>query len=323
VLRPLQNREAQKSSSLEGTVTDPQQQALFQLDPKLPESAQDPVNSFREVFNYGRALRLRLEKQGDLPISLRLIRELHRVLMEGVRGSDRNPGQFRRTQNQIGRPPRYVPPPVNFLGPALDKFEKYLHEPRRYDPLVEAFIVHYQFEAIHPFQDGNGRVGRLLLAILIAEWCGLSNQWLYMSAYFDEHKDEYIDHLLRVSTKGKWEEWIEFCLRGVIVQAQDTLRRCESLLALHREFHQRLQEVGGSVRLSAIVDDLFKSPVAMVSSVARNYEVTYPTARADLKKLEIANIVEQLQIPRIAYYSPKIMQATHGDQVSEETVLTE
>ena len=176
--------------------------------------------------------------------------------MEGVRGSDHNPGQFRTAQNQIGRPARFVPSPATRLPAQLNDFEKYLHADRVYDPLVEAFLVHYQFEAIHPFMDGNGRVGRLLLAILIQEWCGLSEQWLYMSPYFDANRDRYIDHLFSVSTHGTWEAWIEFCLRGVAVQAQDTQRRCERLLDLHKDFHERLREVGGSVRLSAIVDDL-------------------------------------------------------------------
>lgn len=314
VLRPLETREAARSSSLEGTYTDPQQQALFELEPTFPESRDDPVNAQREVFNYGRALRLRKDKREELPISLRLIRQLHTVLMEGVRGSDRNPGQFRITQNQIGRPPRFVPPPANKLMPLLDDFEKYLHAEKAYDPLVEAFLVHYQFEAIHPFMDGNGRVGRLLLAILIQEWCDLSEQWLYMSAYFDANRDRYIDNLLRVSTHGAWEDWIEFCLRGVVVQAQDTQQRCERLLDLHRDLHHRLQNVGGSVRLAAIVDDLFKTPVARVSSVASNHAVTYPTARADLTKLERAGIVQQLTgAAQISYFCAPIFEIIYSD----------
>ncbi len=316
VLRPLQNREAQRSSSLEGTVTDPQQQALFQLDPKFPESVQDPANAHREVFNYGRALRLRLETKNPLPLSLRKIRDLHRVLMEGVRGSDRNPGDFRKSQNQIGQPPRYVPPPANRLTEALDAFEKYLHASKPYDPLVDAFLVHYQFEAIHPFLDGNGRVGRLLLAIMIAEWCGLASQWLYMSAYFDKNRDAYMDLLLQISTSGAWSEWIEFCLHGVVEQAKDTQLRCERLLALHRDFHDRLRVIRGSVRLSSIVDDWFKVPVVMVSRVARQHHVTYPTARADLKRLEGAGLIERIQnYEQIAYYCSPIFDITYADEV--------
>lgn len=314
ILRPLQNREAQRSSSLEGTYTEPQQQALFQLDPKFPESSEDPDNAHREVFNYSRALRLRLETLETLPVSLRLVRELHRVLMDGVRGSDRNPGEFRRTQNQIGRPARFVPPPVPHLTSLLGNLETYLHAPRSYDPLVDAFLVHYQIEAIHPFLDGNGRVGRLLLSLLIAEWCNLSNQWLYMSAYFDLHKDEYIDRLFRISTHGDWKGWIVFCLTGVVQQARDTQSRCEKLLTLNRELHERLRSVGGSVRLSAIIDDLFVVPAAAVANVARKHNVTYPTARSDLTKLESAGILERVDVAsQISYYCPPILEITYAD----------
>lgn len=314
LLSPLQNREAQRSSSLEGTITDPQQQALFQADPKYPKSASDPANAYREVFNYGQALRLRIENQEQLPLSLRLIRTLHQVLMDGVRGADQNPGSFRKLQNQVGRPARYVPPPVTHLDKCLDQFEKNLHAKTPFDPLVQAFLVHYQFEAIHPFADGNGRVGRLLLALTIAEWCDLSNQWLYMSAYFDKNKDKYIDLMFRLSTQGDWASWIEFCLQGVVEQARDTKIRCERLLSLHHTFNKKLQEIGGSIRLSAIVADLFEHPVAIVTHVRRKHRVTYPTARSDLRKLEAEGIIEELDgVDQIAYFCPAIYGITFED----------
>jgi len=234
--------------------------------------------------------------------------------MDGVRGADQNPGHFRRVQNQVGKPARYVPPPVNELPSCLDAFEKYLHSGHRFDPLVEAFLVHYQFEAIHPFGDGNGRVGRLLLALTIAEWCQLSNQWLYMSAYFDKNKDSYIDLMFRVSTHGDWQAWVEFCLQGVIEQTADTKRRCQRLLELNRQFHEKLKGIGGSVRLSAIVDDLFESPVAIVTHVQRKHRVTYPTARSDLRKLESAGILHKLEdVGQISYYCSSIYDITFAD----------
>jgi len=313
VLRPLQNREAQKSSSLEGTYTDPEQQMLFALEPTEPSSSADPVNAQREVFNYAQALQLRRSRD-ELPLSLRLIRELHRVLMTGVRSSDRQPGEFRRLQNQIGRPPRYVPPPANLLPELLDNFEKYLHTQSGLDPLVRAFVAHYQFEAIHPFMDGNGRVGRLLLALCIADWCGLSNQWLYMSAYFDRNKDEYIDRLFEVSTSGAWEAWIEFCLRGVAEQARDTTRRYEQLIELHRQFHAKVNESGGSVRLSHLVDQLFLSPVIQVTTARDLLDVTYPTARTDLRKLADLEIIHELKGARqIAYGCRPIFNVIYQD----------
>lgn len=312
LLKPLQRREAQLSSKLEGTITDPQQQALFQADPTYPVSATDPVNAFREVFNYGRALRLRLDGGNQLPLSLRLIRELHAILMDGVRGFRQTPGEFRTMQNQIGIPARFVPPPVERLNEALDAFEKYLHASDGFDPLVKSFLTHYQFETIHPFGDGNGRVGRLLLSLTIAEWCKLSSQWLYMSPFFEKRKTEYMDLMLGVSTHGNWEAWLKYCLEGVVSQAMDTEKRCDKLLALHRDFHKRLK--GGSVRLSALVDSLFESPVISVRTVKRRFGVTYPTARADLRKLEMAGILMPLQdMQIITYYCQPIYWVTYGD----------
>jgi len=308
---PLQRREAQLSSRLEGTITNPQQQALFEADPKYPISASDPSNAYQEVFNYRRALRLRLDGTNNLPLSLRLIRELHAVLMDGVRGSNQKPGEFRAIQNQIGRPARFVPPPPRYLAETLDAFEKFLHQEDFTDPLVRAFLAHYQFEAIHPFGDGNGRVGRLLLSLMIAEWCGLSSQWLYMSAFFEKNKRNYMDLLLGVSTHGAWDLWIQFCLEGVIFQARDTEKRCDRLLAVHRNFHNRLH--GGSVRLSKLVDSLFESPVISVTTYRKKFEVSYPTARSDLKKLHGLGILEPLEMEVITYYCPSIYGITYDE----------
>ncbi|HEY4364319.1 MAG TPA: Fic family protein [Bryobacteraceae bacterium] len=314
IVKPLQRREAQLSSKLEGTITDPQQQALFQADPQYPASDADPMNAYREVFNYGRALQLRRSDANALPLSLRLIRELHSVLMDGVRGSDQRPGEFRTIQNQIGKPARFVPPPPQNLNETLDAFEKYLHTEDEFDPLVRAFFAHYQFETIHPFGDGNGRVGRLLLSLSIMEWCKLSNQWLYMSAFFEREKERYMDLLFGVSTKGDWESWISFCLQGVVEQALDTEKRCDKLVGLHRDFHGRLK--GGSVRLSTLVDSLFESPVVLVTRVKETFRVTYHTAKADLEKLTRLGIVEPLpDMKTITYYCPAIYNVSYEEVV--------
>lgn len=310
LLQPLQSREAQLSSQLEGTVTDPQQQVLFEADPRYPISKNDPNNAYQEVYNYRRALRLRLEGQNDLPLSLRLVKELHAILMTGVRGSDQRPGEFRQIQNQIGRPARYVPPPPENLNEVLDAFEKYLHSPDEFDPLVRAFLAHYQFEAIHPFRDGNGRVGRLLLALAIADWCQLSKQWLYMSPYFESRKKDYMDLLLSISTQGAWEPWIKFCLEGVVLQSEDAEKRCDKLLALHKEFHARMK--GGSVRLSKLVDRLFSRPVITVNQYKSEFSVTYPTARSDLRRLETMGIVQPIEdLELITYYCDQIYKITY------------
>jgi Fic family protein len=316
LLQPLQGREAQLSSQLEGTFTDPQQQILFQSDPKYPTSKSDPAGPYREVFNYRRALLSRREGGIDLPISLRLIRELHAILMDGVRGSDQRPGEFRTIQNQIGYPARFVPPPPQHLPEALDAFEKYMHEADGFDPLVKAFLVHYQIETIHPFRDGNGRVGRLLLSLTIKDWCDLSDQWLYMSAFFEKRRKEYMDLMLSVSTQGAWEPWIRFCLEGVVAQSIDAEKRCDKLLALHKDFHERLK--GGSVRLSKLVDRLFSSPVITVNQYKQRFGVTYPTARSDLRKLEACGIIQPLEAwEQITYCCTSIYRITYGE-VEEE-----
>lgn len=313
LLRPLQYREAVRSNSLEGTFTQPVQQALFELAPAdFPERTSD---AYREVSNYARALQLYLQEDRELPLSLRLIRELHAVLMDDVRGADKEPGRFRRLQVHVGLPPRYVPPPPDRLDQCLDAFEKYLHcENAAFDPLVDAFIVHYQFEAIHPFRDGNGRVGRLLLSAMIAERCHLSAAWLHMSAYFDNHKDEYIDRLFRCSTRADWEGWIQFCLTGVIEQAVDTEERCDRLLGLRQNYVQRIAQDGGSARLLNILDRLFHTPVLQIPPIARYFDVTYATARADIDRLARLDIVVPLEnIRQKTFFCPAIFDIIYQD----------
>lgn len=318
LLTPLQNREAQRSSSLEGTIATPQQLALFEIDASDSALEKDAADAAREVNNYARALRLGDEIREKIPLSLRTIRMLHQVLLDGVRGSNATPGEFRRGQVQIGGGARFIPPPANVVPDCLDRFEKYLHAPKRFDPLVEAFLVHYQFETIHPFADGNGRVGRLLLALTIKEWCGLAEQWLYMSAYFDRYKDEYIDRLFQVSANGEWAAWIEFCLHGVTAQAIDAQRRCKSLVALREDYHERLASISCSNRINRIVEDLFISPVVTAVSLRDKTGVTYPTARADIDCLVELGILQEIQLRQRrqkGYFCKDIMDITYGESM--------
>jgi len=166
LLKPLQHREALKSSSLEGTYATPEELLLFEMGPKEPKSQHDQVNSWKEVYNYGNALRKGQKLLAEeLPISLRLIKELHKELLSGVRGNQRDPGNFRRSQVHIGSDKRFVPPPPNETTTCLHGLENFIHAENDIDPLIFCFLVHYQFETIHPFLDGNGRVGRLLLSL--------------------------------------------------------------------------------------------------------------------------------------------------------------
>lgn len=213
----LARREAVLSSRIEGTQATLSQLALFEAErPTGP--AHDDV---WEVYNYVDALGHVLSPDRRYPLSLPLLLEAHRFLLTGVRGGYATPGEFRRTQNWVGRPgsvidtATYVPPPPERLWECLDALEKYLHTPHSLPPLVEVAAIHYQFEAIHPFVDGNGRVGRLLVTLLLVEWDLLPGPLLDLSAYIEPHRDHYYEALLRVSTHGEWGSWLEYFLEAV------------------------------------------------------------------------------------------------------------
>lgn len=197
----------------------------------------------------------------------------------------------------------------------LDNFEKYLNtESSPFDPLVDAFIAHYQFETIHPFLDGNGRVGRLLLAVTFQRNCGLTKPWLYLSEYFEAHRDEYIEHLFNVSSKGDWRSWIRFCLLGVRHQARDAIQRCDLLREIKNRYARLLDETDGSVRLNQIVDGLFHSPYIQVVELARRLSISYPTAKADVERLVKVGILAELPnaSPK-TFYASEIYDVAYRD----------
>ncbi len=313
LLRPIENREAIESSRLEGTYSSPRELLLYELDPEDPLSEDDGANTQLEVFNYRRALYQ--ASQSGLPISLRLIRLLHEILLKGVRGRDRAPGQFRRGPVAIGTGWRFVPPPHTELDNCLHALESYVHTAQpAHHPLVDCFLVHYQFETIHPFLDGNGRVGRLLLALMLQDRCRLNKPWLYLSEYFNKHRDEYIARLFAVSTLADWNGWVAFCLQGTLAHARDTISRCDQLLAERNKFLQVIQQAGGTVRLISIVEQLFRSPFVRIADLARTLNVTYPTAAADVQRLVEAGILEELpQANPKTYFARTIFDIAYQD----------
>jgi Fic family protein len=215
LINPFLRREAVLSSRIEGTTTGLQQLLLFETAPSDEPGDAD----VREVANYVAALELGFSLLERLPVSLRLIRQIHERLMEGVRGQEQRPGEFRHIPNLIGHrgatpdTARFVPPPVKEMHEALHDLERYIGEHRDDLPfLIQLALVHYQFEVIHPFMDGNGRVGRLLIALQLRERAYLPQPLLYLSAYFEYHRDAYRDHLLAVSRSGTWTQWIDFFL---------------------------------------------------------------------------------------------------------------
>lgn len=313
LLRPIEDREAIKSSRLEGTYVTATELLVFEMQPKESKSEDDPANLHREVLNYRRALHEGINSA--LPISLRLTKDLHRTLMLGVRGRDKTPGEFRKGPVAIGSNHRFVPPPPDQVPTCLDALEKHIHTKNcRHDCLVNCFLVHYQFETIHPFSDGNGRVGRLLLAMMLKTFCHLSKPWLYLSEYYEKHRDEYSQRLFDVSAKGDWNGWIEFCLQGTVQQARNTILRCDRLREIKDRFLKRTQEVGGSVRLTQIVEDVFYSPFVRITELKRKLGVSYPTAQADVDRLRQAGILQELpNISPKTYYAPEVFGVAYEE----------
>lgn len=312
LLSPIESREAIQSSRIEGTYATPRELFLFELDPREPKPGENQVHDWLEVYNYRRALEY--GTKSELPLSLRLIREIHRILMTAPRSKDKTPGVFRTIQVAIGSDLKFVPPPPLELPQCLHEFEQFLHAESGFQALVKCYLCHYQFETIHPFADGNGRVGRLLLAIMLQRECGLSKPWLYLSDYFERHRQQYCDLLFAVSASGAWHEWIEFCLLATRDHAEATIARCDKLRLLREEFSQRLQSHGGHIRLQRIVESLFHSPYVQVTEVRDRLNISYPTAKSDIERLCEAGILSVLadQTP-LTYYSPEIYAAAYED----------
>ena len=286
------------SSKIEGTeatITD-----VYQFEAENRPSPRRQVPSdVREVVNYINALYYGLARTETLPVSKRLIREVHEHLMPGVRGQERDPGEFRRSQNWIGRPgcllnqASYVPPPADELDDLLSAFEAYLHaDDDPYPPLLRLAFIHCQFEMIHPFIDGNGRIGRLLMSLLLGSWGLTPLPLLYLSAFFERERDSYYAHLLAVSSTGAWRDWVLFFLRGVVEQSRDATTRAKRLQDLQVEWRGAVTQARSSALLVRIVDHLFVSPVFTIPKIAELLDVTYPAAKANIDKLIDAQIVE-------------------------------
>jgi Fic family protein len=296
LIEPFTRREAVLSSRIEGTVASLSDlmsfEALGVVHPDRPDVA--------EVANYVTALEHGLRRLTKLPVSTRLIRELHERLMRGTRGEHMTPGELRRSQNWIGPPgcllkdAAFVPPPEAEMKEALSDLEKYIHAESKLPPLVRMALIHYQFEAIHPFLDGNGRIGRLLITLLLCAEGLLPQPLLYLSAFFERHRSQYYRLLLEVSQQGKWKEWITFFLRGIAEQSVDALNRANQLQQLSLEYRQMLQGKRSSATLLQMADLLFKNPVFSASSIGKALNVTYVSAQKNIDKLVGAGILREM-----------------------------
>ena len=294
LIRPFVRREAVLSSRIEGTQATLGELLAAEAGAAVERSPAD----LRQVGNYVVALEYGIKRLKKLPLSLRLVKELHEKLMRGVRGDRATPGEFRRSQNWIGPPgatlanATYVPPPPSELMACLADWEKFLHD-RSLPPLVQIALVHSQFEAIHPFLDGNGRVGRLLITLFLVERGILPTPLLYLSAFFEATRRDYYDCLRGITERGEWVEWLHYFLNGVARQSEDALGRAERINRHLAEWRIAASGTPSRVPL-ALVDQLAANPFLTVKGAAKRLDVAFTTAQRAVVKLEELGIVREV-----------------------------
>lgn len=284
LIQPFTRREAVASSRMEGTTADLGQLVLFEVDGQA-QSGSD----VREVANYVRAADYGLKRPDERPVTLGLIREMHHILLDGVRGRQDQLGEFREVQNWISGPDRsissarYVPPPPDQVLGLMRGLESYWQSFDGLPSLVRLAVIHYQFETIHPFVDGNGRLGRLLMTVLLDDWGVLTHPLLYLSAAIEGERHVYHDGLLAVSQRGAWDDWIAFFLRAVAVSAEDALDRGNRLVDLLKGYEKTYR--GRSPTLANLTEQLFETPAFTVSEMAERLGIWFGTAQSAVERL--------------------------------------
>jgi Fic family protein len=297
-LRMYVRREAVLSSQIEGT----QASLMDVLEYEAMRSDSERRVDVQEVSNYIAALRFGLKRVHSLPVSLRLVREIHEHLMHSVRGGEptKTPGEFRRSQNWVGgaspATARFVPPPVDEMTEALHMFERSLHDPRAYPPLINVGLAHAQFETIHPFLDGNGRMGRLLITFLLCEYGILREPLLYLSIFLKEHRQDYYDRLQAVRDRGDWEGWLAFFLEGVATVASEATETARSIVRLREAWRERIsaqlkRRSGNGLRL---LDKLFQRPLVTVKGVEQSLGLSQPAALALVNAMVRVGVLEEV-----------------------------
>jgi len=296
LLRTLWMREAKLSSQIEDIETTAEELVLAGAGRQLGVR-----ESGLESWNYVKALEHGV--QSDLPWSVRIIKEMHRYLLSGVRGDEKRPGELRERGVYIGdrsrgvRKSRFVPMPAGpGLSDALSELEKFVNTPHdQIPPLFVIALTHYQFETIHPFSDGNGRIGRVLISRSLVKEGLLEHPVVYMSAYINQFKQEYVDLLLSISRHGGdyWGNWLEFMLNAIRTQALDAIWRSERLVSLREQYHSRLKETNAPSRLFQVVDDLFSMPAINAAELVSRTNVSKPTALSDIQRLEQLGVLKE------------------------------
>ena len=309
LIRPFMRREAVLSSSIEGT-----QASISDLF--IYEASGIRRRDVVEVSNYTRALDLGLDLLNTLPISLRLVNRVHESLLTGVRGNEKRPGELRNAQVWIGhqgadiRDARFVPPPPHMLSELLLDWERFVNEESDLPPLVQCALMHYQFEAIHPYLDGNGRVGRLLIIMFLCAKRVLSEPLLYLSAYFEKDKNQYYDQLLGLSQTGEWNVWLDYFLKGVAEQSQDALDRVRRIRQLQDRYRLDFQDRRASANTLRLVDQLFASPYVTGPWAAKVLNVSQTGARRIIDSLVSYGVLEEVEgmWPRV-YVARELLEA--------------
>lgn len=293
-IRPFITREAVLSSRIEGTQATLSDVLAAQAGAEVKTEAVD----LKEVDNYIIALDYGIHRIKTLPLSLRLIREIHEKLMSDVRGKNATPGQFRTSQNWIGiagctlTTAAYIPPAPEYMKECLGDLEHFFHD-RMLPPLIQAALIHYQFEAIHPFLDGNGRIGRLLITLFLIERGVLRTPLLYLSAFFEATRREYYDRLAAVTQQGAWEAWLHYFLNGVSRQAEDTLMRAVSINKILEDWREQTLIFSSPVP-RRLIDLLSANPFITIKQAAAATDVSFTTVQRALVKLEDAGIVQEI-----------------------------
>lgn len=289
-------KEAVLSSQIEGTQASLEDVLEYEVNTRrrLPADV-------AETYNYVEALNAGLARLNELPLCNRLFREIHGILMQGVRGQEKSPGEFRTSQNWIGPPgsslstATYVPPPPYEMTQAMGNLELYLNAAAPASLLIKAGLAHGQFEMIHPFLDGNGRLGRLLITFLLCQQKVLARPLLYLSAYFKEYQDEYYTRLYAISSDGDWEGWLKYFLKGVGQVSQEAAETARKIIAMREEHRQRvIDQVRGRQNGLALLDDLYETPMVSVNYIRDRLGVSYGTANNLANDLAQVGILEEI-----------------------------
>lgn len=297
LISPYMKREAVLSSRIEGTKASLSDLLIDELEDSTPNRTL--TDDLREIRNYIHAMELGIELLSNLPLSLRLVQEIHGQLMQGVRGEKATPGEFRNTQNWIGpagctpATAAFVPPPVLEMKEALYAWENFLHDRDSIPDLIQCAMMHVQFETIHPFLDGNGRVGRLLVTFFLLERKRLSQPLLYLSAYIDSHKADYYDLLQQVRTRGDWNPWLMFFLQGITNAATAAGQQAKELHRLREEYRALLM-LRNKPNALVVLDELFFNPYMTISKAGKVLAKSHPTAKAAISVLEEEKILTEV-----------------------------